>query len=741
MFNRRYAILLLLLLLLLGLLAWVVTLQAQMNRSASRTSFGVCPPDPSQCINGNTWTCTNYKLLFVCNNGIWDFWTGLDGSSGATGATGATGPSISTDSTSTTSSTTSTSSTSSTTSTSTTSSTSSTTSTSSTSSTSSATTTTVPTTTTTTGGGTTSPSAFSITCPPDFVGEIEDTVAPTNYSIVGTGCGNSTITVYFNDTTVLTKKENSRVNSNGQTLRTVPIFVSGSSTNVTTDLQPVIYTNVTLLPDNTTEVSQKRYVNLTYSAFVGQSVYSPQLSSGTLLTDSEYLISAAGGKTLQLVVSNSQVKFALALQDWGPGFIGLNITAIDLTSIFNSNCYPSGNQYYQSKVVFDYEAQRLVMFMMYNGYLCAQVSSTNSPFSNWTGYVFNDTTNFVFTHGFDAEVWGNYYNLCWNNATASRSCVILERSAMLLSNPAQYILMQNFITPVVGGFGLSPIDPVGQRSSTRGTLINVTAPCGVYAALDEGASVMRFAYCSNIVFGSPTPVFITILSVPINGGWSSGINLPCQTSGGCIIITPGNNVISLSNYLRMSYYNYASYEQFAYAFTTGIDGSTWGGTSVLWGHMNTTTVAAETSVTPDTVTETGAFAADISLTCRKSTVMSYSVATPSSGGAFTHATFQLSTDSPNLIRFPSHQITPSAMAVTGSHNWGIANLITGPMSVPRGFLVSIFTDLTRTTYGMWIQNQTTSRVWTAQDVCGATSECTQALSLGTLTACENTIET
>ena len=85
-----WLLLLLLLLLAFGLLGWVIYLQVYANNINGRKSWGACPPDPSQCVDGNTWLCANGNQ-YGCNQTTGVLIYSLDGFTGATGSTGATG--------------------------------------------------------------------------------------------------------------------------------------------------------------------------------------------------------------------------------------------------------------------------------------------------------------------------------------------------------------------------------------------------------------------------------------------------------------------------------------------------------------------------------------------------------------------------------------------------------------------------------------------------------------------------
>jgi hypothetical protein len=424
--------------------------------------------------------------------------------------------------------------------------------------------------TTTTEGPTTEPSAFSLVCPPDYLGNIEDTVVPTNYSVTGTGCGGSPINVNFVDNTILSRRDlldarweprrsPERRQSLNQTMmlpkRTM--FMTGTSVNVTI-ATPVF--NVTNASTATVldRSSSGRYVGLPNAAFVN--LWLPAvIGGGAPVAPYEVLVSSAGDNSRHILFDNVGASDPALV--YAPG--GFFTAFFSRTAIFPLQCTFFAPVFFMDKALFDYEAQRYVLVVMAGQYICMSLSANNDPFSSWTSYLFSDV-NFAYTHGFSAQVWGDYYLLCWNNGQSQQNCAAFDRTSALAGASVQYLIMQNFISPIAGGFGLSPVIPLGQQASTRGDLISLTAPCGVFATLDEGAQMIRYGLCSNLVFGSMTPPTITVKSVPVNGGWNSGYNLLCQIYNGgtgCIPVDASPlMVIPLSNYLRASYYNYGTYE-------------------------------------------------------------------------------------------------------------------------------------------------------------------------------------
>lgn len=709
---------------ILGLIVWNILLSLRQPSGVTPplpprvnlTLQGPCDPLPpsSQCTidtYGYYWNCLGpNRTIFQCflsnlswvyvENGPTDGSSGPSGATGGTGSIGGTGPSGTSGSTGATG-----------------------------------------------ASGAAPPTPLNLTCPPDYVGNIEDTTIYTNYTISSAGCGGVNVTLY-NNVTFTSFSKRSRVKRSRKTDQKVAraIFIGGQAQNVTQPQTPTIITNTSALYNVYNVIVSDpilgRYFNVPSDAFIitntppsAQFDFSP----GIEVSAKEYLVSSAGTKNYHVFVMDSLL-LVVIINIQVPGFPGI----FPYSAVFPPSCYDTILTYAVTKVLYDSEAQKFVIATMYNGNLCVALSQTSDPNGAWYSYRFVDAINFQFTHGFDMQVWGDVYTSCWNNNN-DQYCVIFDRNEMLITGPfPAYVLMQNFI-PYAPGFGASPIEPLGQTTSTRGDLISTTAPCGVFSMLDEGASELQVALCSNLNFSAPIPVNITIVSVVVNGGWDSGYNLPCQVyngGSGCIEITIGGFVIPLSNYVRTSYYNYGAYEKYAVTFTTNV--GTPGGPSVLWATLNVSTLLS--SSTLDMQTQTQAFTSNIALTCRETTVLTF-FGTPNNppDGAFLYNTFMLKTDS-GMRSLPYPTTAGGLYTDAGRQNWGLPDIYVGNLPFSRGWTamgVSSQTFTRRVTSFITFRpaNQTSYVIWTAQDACGATSECIQNVFLGTVTNCETTIET
>lgn len=694
MFHRRYAVLLLLLLLLVGVLVWVATLQSQLSRSASRTSFGVCPPDPTQCINGNTWICTNYKLLFVCNNGSWEFWTGLEGSSGATGATGATGPSISTSSASSTI-----------------------TSTSSTSTiTSTSSTTTVP---------TTLPSNFSIICPPAYIGELEATIADvySNYTVTGYGCGNTTVNTTFAPQTPTYSKRQLAAPRTPSTI-TVNVTVHGTS-SVMIVVQP------TLFPANDTETESfavgqptKRDINNANTAWVATDPVTGVSATYTTLPPdgTELYVSSAGNGAFKLGIDNFGRMEALI---WNASTFGAPVQTLLWTTLFSSACVSLG-EIQPVKVVYDFEASKFVVAVLagnlHNSF-CVAVSQTSDPTGSWWSYVFTDGSGLAFynySHGFDFAVWGDHYTACWNLLT-SRRCGIFERSQMIVGGTPRTV---DVFAPFNPLFSNAPIEPLPQRESTRGAFMTIAA-FGAFAAIDEATSTLTIAACVSINYTLQQATFSPYV-MTVTGGWFSGATLPCTY---CIPTCYGANVSAFSNYIRVAYFNYNSYEAIGFAFANNVGTAA----NVKWAVVNVSDVLLSLPVTPSTystVAATNIFATSVLLTCRETFIM-----TSSDGCGSMITTYRLRTDPIGTVRATPYQIggfTPGF----GNSSMAMTNIQTGE-PIPRSFFIQSSNYNGYSVFSARLMNSTLTNLYTATDVCGASVECSQPISLSTIAPCNN----
>lgn len=701
------------------------------------TSVGPCNPLPlpNPCTVWSSWICTESAYIYTCYpNGSWILVaipptgptgpsgepgpTGPSGEPGPTGPTGAPGETPSTTEETTTSSTTE-----------------------------ETTSTTEETSSTTTEAPTTSPSAFSIVCPPSYEGNLEDTsVLYSNYSVSGTGCGGSSVEVSFQDANVLARKHIETVQTVRQDVNTTFNASMGISVNDTVVETPFVTDNATYIMEHfgINVTLSKRYVGLPNDAFVGQNPLTfATFGAAQPIDGREILTSAVGNpqERIRMNNDNSGLFARILLPSYTQSFV-------TLSSIFNAHCYTLLLQYRNAQVIYDYEADRFVIVLQYGGYICVAVSQTNTITGGFFVYDFLDVVNFQFTFGFHAEVYGDYYNVCWNyNGTSVvQNCVIFERNVMIVGGPSpHYIFIQDFLTPLTpgAGFELSPIFPLGQGTSTRGDAILTQAPCGIFSVLDEGNSAMQMGLCSGLDFLTPPYVTMTVKTITINGGWISGYNDPCQVylgGPGCIEITSGGFVNPLSNYIRMSYFNYVSYEGLAFALTTGV--GTPGGPSVLWNFANFTEILAGKKGFVTTNVLPRAFMPNIALTCRESVILIFenTTTTPPSG-AYLFSTFRLSTDAPDTLRSNPAQTVPIlALTDDGHKSWGLPDLRVGNLPFPRGWSMIAKPFLNGQYWQQYLKNQTLTRTYNASDACSFQT-CDQLVNLGTWTNCANTVET
>lgn len=289
-------------------------------------------------------------------------------------------------------------------------------------------------------------------------------------------------------------------------------------------------------------------------------------------------------------------------------------------------------------------------------------------------------------------------------------------------------------------FGRPPIEPLGQRTSSRGSLINITAPCGVFVMLDESAQLVRYGLCSNLNFSNTSfPVTLSFQSTGTSTGWTSGYTDACQTyngGAGCIPVTNSTNVIPFSNYIRASYFNFNTFETLALAFVTNVGSGN--NASSLWSQFNASTMLSNSAVT--TVPVPQSFGPSIGLTCWGSVILTYYSTVPGSlNGAYSLVTFRLSSDPPNTMR--NDPFVTGPYDAGGVINWGLQDLSTGTLSFSRGFTTVTREVLNGVIWQYRLLNQTTTRLYTATDACNVTASCVQTIHLGTVGTCSTTIET
>jgi len=509
-------------------------------------------------------------------------------------------------------------------------------------------------------------------------------------------------------------------------------FESNINVTVSGTTSIIIVVQPTLVPATETEAelylisgSAKKDVNYGNSAWIAWDPVSgvgPTYPVVLPANGTELYTSAAGNNVSIVGIDNFGRMEALI---WSASSFGAPFQTLLWNTLFSSSCATFGD-IQPVKIVYDFESSKFVVGVLagnIHNTFCVAVSQTSDPTGSWWSYVFTDASFFNYTNGFDFAVWGDYYTACWN-ADAIQKCAIFERSQMVIGGTPNVVLVTNLFT-VTPGFGTPPIEPFPQRESKRGVFMNITAPCGAFAMLDEGSSTLHVSTCSSINFTTQSAIFATYV-IPISGGWFSGANLSCTY---CIPTCYGVNVLAFSNYLRLAYFNYDTYESIGFAFANNVGTAA----NVKWAVVNMSDILATNAIAPSTyssVVATNLFATGVILTCRGTFIMS-----SSDGCNSVVTTYRLRTDPIGTVRGTPF-VLGGFLPGFGRSSMGMTNVNTG-QNLPRSFFVVSPNINGYTSFSGRLQNNTATIFYTATDACGASSTCTQTAFLNTIAPCNN----
>lgn len=615
---------------------------------------------------------------------------------------------------------------------------------------------------TTTGVATRPGFPFTISCPSNFIGELElfNLTGPEfigSVIVTGTGCSNNNVTVTvqgMSSSFFRTERQSVTSRSNGNvTALDGSNYTMVVSSNHTVILGPLpTYTNEI-------EIYEVTGQNVTLGMGGGkrdlfahptaQISYFPTfgaLSSGGGLfngVNAEFYGSLDGGRDWKMSVDSSGFGLAAiypTTPTWGPGV--LLFTSV----IFPSQC-EGGAAYPNSPraIRFDHAANRFVIFVLNPtlSILCVAVSATNVPSGSW---AVNTFTNTEFTHlrGFEFSIWGDFYTMAWVKAGAIQRFAVLDRLALLAGNPAAAIAVYTtnlYTAPAT--FEIPPLYPLHQGPSVRGTFLSIDSPCGAWALLDDGGGqTIRLFTCTGLNFTTSTVATFTEHVIPVVGGWSSGHNLACETWGVGCIDSGSTAKPSFSTYIRMAYHAYNGYEKLAYVFTHDIATNS----KLKWGEMTAANALLAASTTPgqDIVGQTNfqpnvdLFSPAITYDCRETLhIHSYM---PVSTSMQPRIAYRLRTDPQNTMRI----IQGMSSLMNISPTWTMPRLAVD-VSIPRTvFNVGVTSSGTGSSYQLVtrpyrLQNQAISLVYTANGGCTSTLSCTTNVQLGTVATCSNTL--
>lgn len=608
--------------------------------------------------------------------------------------------------------------------------------------------------TTTTTMATTTPSSFSLVCPDNYMGELEEqdlSNVPVGVMVSGMGCGGSNVTVTgpnVNSMFVSAKSipHHFEKRSMGNTMMMDYQVVTSSSSILTSNIvgytpeQYAIQFGISSLVNTATSPSKKDI-----STYDSQEIYASSIVGGISQTqfyeEDKELFFSGDGHTYYVGVGNVMPGSILFYTNNDGGS-----TLVPFNDIFPSSCGGASPLTPPSFTRYDWEAERYVIVVMSNltAQLCVAVSNSSNPFEPWEVDTWDDS-RFTHSRGLGFSIWGDYYNLCWIDQGDNQQCVIMERAKLLdNSAPAKIAFLDTPVFPVQSGYVIPPPYPMNQGYSVRGPLISTHAPCGMLSMLNDYTQSIDYMLCTGLDFSSPNPngtIAFTVLHTNVTGGWTSAhANATCDGnlgSNGCITTSTAYKKPAFANYIRTAYHSFSGYERVAYTFVSEVLVKA----KVLWGEMTGTELLAETPTTPGapviatiSMTTRPTFASNLIYDCRETLhLVAYA-----SGGTFLRlfSTYKLRTDPAGALRLPAAPTT-DASSISNS-NWGMATLSQSAFK-PRIFH-GIWLDeggwLARNV-GLKTQNITLEYV--GEDDCMHQETCTQLAIFGTVASCSNTV--
>ena len=621
------------------------------------------------------------------------------------------------------------------------------------SSTTTSTTTTTPTTTTT--AAPTAPSAFSIFCNSSAVtlGDVEYNGPPDFYTVTGTGCGGSNITVTVQSESIQYNRRRHvpPVKAGKRSMMTIHNNVT--AVNITTTPTTISGVNTTLTMQEACDL-----YNLTVAA--AGSMHKRDLFTyplpkfersvpvvGVTQTNNlqnpaeELIVSSDMGPNYYLETNNmaGALLYYMSSQDYLTGFGALFIHAIMqpqcVGGMGSAPTVPAG-------VRFDREAGRFVVATLnqFTGTICFSFSSTENPLGSWTAYALGpDFTNFVYPNneGFEFNIWSDTYSLC-NGVT----CIVFNRAVMLLSQPAEYVILDRstlFPTQPMG-YPLPPMHATNQdRDAPRTSFMTVDAPCGVFSTIEAATGTLEVRLCQSIDYMTGMATFQSLSMTVTGGSWASSVGQPCDCA---TLLSVNKN--TYSNHVQSAYDKRG---RMAWAWTSGAGSPT---TSIAWAEMDTTTlvVSSPTQITrgalltPPLTSVSGGnyyFSPKLLYDCYGTLFMSLSAGTSDDNILIPRTTYRLRSDPEGVMRTPADSTSPLGTqfdTTTYPSSWGFPNMVLSTYTgVPRP--VHILQAINNGEVGarIHVARQTHNVTYIAQDACFTTSTCQQTIELLTNGTC------
>jgi len=197
------------------------------------------------------------------------------------------------------------------------------------------------------------------------------------------------------------------------------------------------------------------------------------------------------------------------------------------------------------------------------------------------------------------SIWGDYYNMCFNDANDSPSwskCYVLERARFLNTALGMPRFVQITEHAIVTNGDKASADPLHQpgNNGPRGPVMS-SFPCGIFATMTaNNGGVIDLKLCSSIDFS--TSSITTSDSLTTIGTYDDGSSGTCTSETECISL-PGI-VLDPNRYDIMTAYRHFPFlggiEQVAVTITVNSNGA--GNSAILVGRFNISTLGQLTGM-------------------------------------------------------------------------------------------------------------------------------------------------
>jgi hypothetical protein len=553
---------------------------------------------------------------------------------------------------------------------------------------------------------------FSIVCPPDFHGTLDDgmrEIFQTLPMTTGLGCNDTELTLSVNavaEPIYLRKKDVTTRDEPGNIIVVVSVT---PETNVTTQT-PIVeeydveqhQRSLLTFPDNKAKTVAIYHIN----SIQNQSTDWVVTGDVDDTTD-EGLFTELIGTTLYVISWPNNARY---------------------TIFHATGCQHSGSW---SMVRYDNEAQRFVIATIDTtaNVICVAVAVTpnlSNPFHifEFQHALFNITD-------FQFSVWGDYYNACWVNGATQRWCSVMERARMINYN---YVDMPriNIIEMPLGNTARSnplryaPYATMYQDKNTRGPLINEDAPCGVFSTLQEIGAIKTYL-CNDVDFVAGT---IHLVDKQINVGSFTAFHSCIPTYN-----VHGSCKRSFFRYNRLAYFYRNGMEKIAYSFIHYMNGMS----MIAWGETtdalitNPQTHHAIYSPYTHGLGAVFLWAPSVAYNCRGDLFMIYNRVTYGTVISLDFS-YRLHNDPKGVFRnpatFDAPTYEPSSLA-----KWGYTHAVMGTIQPRHFYGIGATSDYQAIVLSMRISNVTLTYQYTATDMCGNTQTCIRMVYLTNVDTC------